>query len=124
MKQYKIQKKVVLFIVEGRSDRTALERIFKKLYQYDKNITFEFTNGDITSNSNISVENVLSSVEKIVSKFKADNKLKNTDFYNVVQIYDMDGAYISDDCIEESDDGKHYFYTPTKIITNYKKIGY
>lgn len=39
--------KAVIFIVEGATDKRALENIFKKIYRY-KDIHFEFTHGDIT----------------------------------------------------------------------------
>ncbi len=44
--------KAVIFIVEGATDKRALENIFKKIYRY-KEIHFEFTHGDITSDENI-----------------------------------------------------------------------
>ncbi len=37
--------KAVIFIVEGATDKKALENIFKKIYKY-KEIHFEFTHGD------------------------------------------------------------------------------
>lgn len=40
--------KAVIFIAEGATDKRALENIFKKIYRY-KDIHFEFTHGDITS---------------------------------------------------------------------------
>ena len=42
-------RKTVLFIVEGSSDKAALEKIFKTIYRADKNIDFRFTDGDISS---------------------------------------------------------------------------
>lgn len=43
------EKKTIIFIVEGSSDKAALENIFKKIYRRNKEIDFGFTNGDITS---------------------------------------------------------------------------
>jgi len=37
-------KKVVIFIVEGSSDKKALEKIFQKIYK-GRNIVFKFTDG-------------------------------------------------------------------------------
>ncbi|MCX4328792.1 MAG: hypothetical protein OSJ45_16165 [Lachnospiraceae bacterium] len=41
-------KKAVVFIVEGATDKKALENIFKKIYRH-KEIHFEFTCGDLSS---------------------------------------------------------------------------
>ena len=65
-------KKTVLFIVEGPSDKSALEKIFRTIYRRNKNIEFKFTQGDITSTPNLqeildntnSFEQVWKTVEK------------------------------------------------------------
>ena len=44
----KTTKKAVIFIVEGKSDKKALEHIFQVIYKH-KNFTFEFNRGDVTS---------------------------------------------------------------------------
>ena len=45
-------RKTVIFIVEGNTDKTALENIFRKIYK-NKNINVEVTQGDITSDAAI-----------------------------------------------------------------------
>lgn len=47
------EKKTIIFIVEGSSDKAALENIFKKIYRRNKEIDFGFTNGDITSDPTV-----------------------------------------------------------------------
>ena len=59
-------KPTVLFIVEGGSDETALKRILKKLYK-KKEINFEVTDGDITSDESVNVQNVEEKIFKIVA---------------------------------------------------------
>ena len=49
-------RKTVLFIVEGASDKSALEKIFKRIYRKDRTIEFRFTDGDISSNPDITVK--------------------------------------------------------------------
>ncbi len=92
-------KKTVLFIVEGVSDKAALEKIFKKIYRRDKNIDFKFADGDISSDPDVTVHNVEARIYKIVDAFIKDKKLKKSDIYQVIQIFDMDGAYIPDENI-------------------------
>lgn len=60
-------KPTVLFIVEGGSDETALKRILKKLYK-KKEINFEVTDGDITSDESVNVQNVEEKIFKIACK--------------------------------------------------------
>ena len=50
-------KKVVIFIVEGQTDKRTLEKIFKKIYR-NKNIHYEVTDGDITTNDKININNI------------------------------------------------------------------
>ena len=67
--------KVVVFIVEGGTDKRALENIFKKIYKY-KQIHFEFTHGDITSDENINKSNIEIEIYKHVNSYLKDKKLK------------------------------------------------
>ena len=92
-------RKTVLFIVEGPSDKTALEKIFKTIYKQSKNIAFKFTNGDISSDPSVTVSNVEDRINQIIRNFLDDKKLKRSDIFQVVQIFDMDGVFIPDEAI-------------------------
>ena len=104
-------KKTVLFIVEGASDKSALEKIFRTIYRRNKNIEFKFTQGDITSNPNLqdllestkSYEQVWRTIEKqiyqTVQEFMRERKLNKRDIFQVIQLFDTDGAYIPEECI-------------------------
>ena len=105
--------KAVIFIVEGATDKKALENIFKKIYK-NKNIHFEFTHGDITSDYNVSITNVESEIYKFVDKYRKDKKLKISDIWQIVQIFDTDGAYIDNSNIIQGDS--------TEIIYSTEKI--
>lgn len=94
-----IPKKVVLFIVEGVSDKQALSNILRKLYKNSREIKFEITNGDVTSNTDTSVDQVELQVKKIVRTYITDNKLRRNDIFQIIQIFDMDGAYIPNSAI-------------------------
>ncbi len=74
MKKKKTEtRKSVVFIVEGNSDKIALEKIFQKIYR-NKNIIFKFTDGDITSDKEMT-EN--KAVEAIYNKVNSYMKDKN-----------------------------------------------
>ena len=93
------EKKTIIFIVEGKSDKFALENIFKKIYRNNKDIQFGFTNGDITSDSTVTLDNVEDRIYKTVQNVMKDKKLRNSDVIQIVQIFDMDGAYIPDEAV-------------------------
>lgn len=109
--------KVVLFLVEGVSDKLALEKIFQKIYSNGRSLTFKFLNGDITSDPESDPDNIVARVERIVTDFKQEYKLEDNDFFSIAQIFDVDGAYIPDELIIEEKD-KHYWYTLNNIISN------
>ncbi|MDD2959633.1 MAG: hypothetical protein PHR92_14120 [Lachnospiraceae bacterium] len=110
-------KPTVLFIVEGASDKTALKRIFKKIYRY-KEINFEVTDGDITSDKITTVRNIENKIYDIVKAFMDDKRLKKSDMIQIVQIFDTDGAFISDKFIETGENAK-FEYTLTSIKCKY-----
>ncbi len=108
-------KKVVIFIVEGGTDKSALENILKKIYA-NKNVHFEVTSGDITSDKDITLENVEEQVYKYVERCIRRGKFRKSDIWGIVQLFDTDGAYIPDELILEGDvDG--FFYTATNIVS-------
>lgn len=110
-------KPTILFIVEGVSDKTALKKIFQKIY-WNKGINFEVTGGDITSDENTTVLNVEEKLYKIVNSFIDDKKLSKRNIQQIVQIFDTDGAYISDDHVELGESST-FLYTPTSIKCKY-----
>lgn len=94
----KTKKKVCLFIVEGYSDQAALAVPLTTVFeQYDdsESIQFEITYRDITSEKDNSPRNIASEIGDIVRVFMKKNKLKKEDFIRIVQIVDMDGAYVT-----------------------------
>lgn len=70
------EKKTIIFIVEGSSDKAALENIFKKIYRRNKEIDFGFTNGDITSDPTVTIANVENRIYETVQEVIKDKKLK------------------------------------------------
>lgn len=106
----------------------ALERIFSAIYKY-KNIRFEFTDGDLTSDIDSSKTNVSEIIYSKVYKYIHDNKLRKTDIWQIVHILDTDGTYIPDQAIVEGETPQ-FVYTTTSIACrdvqrvkehNYKK---
>ena len=113
--------KVVVFIVEGGTDKRALENIFKKIYKY-KQIHFEFTHGDITSDENINKSNIEIEIYKHVNSYLKDKKLKLTDIWQIVQIFDMDGTYIEDSCVVQGTSEQFIYSTKSISCKNVQRV--
>ncbi len=109
-------KKVILFIVEGITDKISLGGIIDKLITTSL-VKFYITNGDITSEQYSSVTNVREKVNKHVKQFLSINSLKRSDLLQIVHLIDMDGAYVREDQIRE-DDVEDFLYSEEAIIAN------
>ncbi len=94
--------KAVIFIVEGNTDKTALENIFKKIYRH-KDIQFKFTKGDITSDEDVTKDNVKDKIYEIVKSYMDYAKLNKSHIFQIVQIFDTDGTYIDKSDIIKGD---------------------
>ena len=94
--------KAVIFIVEGKTDKTALESIFKKIYQY-KDVQFKFTKGDLTSDEDITKENIKAKIYEIVKTYMDYAKLNKSNIFQIIQIFDTDGTYIEEAYAAEGD---------------------
>lgn len=84
-------RKTVIFIVEGNTDKTALENIFRKIYK-NKNINVEVTQGDITSDAAIKDEDLENVIFSLVKNYMDDKKLRKSDIWQIVQVFDTDGT--------------------------------
>lgn len=69
-------RKTVIFIVEGNTDKTALENIFRKIYK-NKNINVEVTQGDITSDAAIKDEDLENVIFSLVKNYMDDKNFVN-----------------------------------------------
>ncbi|MBD5475608.1 MAG: hypothetical protein HDR17_06465 [Lachnospiraceae bacterium] len=115
-------RKTVLFIVEGSSDKTALEKIFRSIYKNNKNIEFKFTDGDISSDETTTKENVEDRIYQIVYEFMKDKKLNKNDIYQIVQLFDTDGVYIPEKAIVFGGDYAITYSTTSIICRDIKKV--
>lgn len=77
------EKKTIVFIVEGRSDKAALENIFKKIYRRNKEIDFGFTDGDISSDQTVTLANVENRIYETVQEVIKDKKLKTRTLFRL-----------------------------------------
>lgn len=115
-------KKVCLFIVEGIADESSLalplQNIFD-IYYKQKGIEFHITDGDITSKNSTTVQNIVSKIGRTVNDFLNRHHLQKKDICQVVQIVDMDGAYVEDSSVvldTRKSFSRYPFYSTDKIF--------
>ncbi len=114
-------RKSVIFIVEGNSDKIALEKIFQKIYK-EKNIIFKFTDGDITSDKEMTKDKAVEAIYSKVNDYIKDKKLSKSDIWQIVHIFDTDGAYVPDTAIVKGDT-ESFVYSVTQIsCKNIQKV--
>lgn len=108
-------KKVIVFIVEGKSDKESLNSIVSELYS-DKEIVFSVVRSDITTKFGSKTNNIESKIAGYIKKAMDEDKFLWKDIERVVHLVDTDGAFIPDDHIKYSQT-KEYIYTENNIET-------
>ena len=111
------RKKIVLVIVEGPSDASALERYFVKYFDSDRIVT-KIIHGDITTDKNIDQSRIKAHLGNKVKSWITKDKFKKSDIDRIIHIVDMDGAYIDDKLVQLDESCKIPFYSPVSIKTS------
>lgn len=89
-------KRLLLFLVEGATDKVLLENVLKKNIS-EKKICFKTVKGDITSEENTTPQNIESKINFYVKDFLSRNRaFRRTDITEIIHITDLDGAFVSD----------------------------
>lgn len=96
-----MSKKIILFIVEGISDRESLSLILSRIIKSNK-VQFYVVGGDITSENRTTMQNCITKVNMCINKFLKQNKFLKGDILRVIHLIDTDGAYIDDKFVKQS----------------------
>ncbi len=98
------ESKLLLFIVEGRTDETALAPALEKII--NNTIKFKVMRSDITCDYASTVDNIEERIKKVaVRKFLSDNShFTANDICGIVHIVDLDGSFTSDEIIQINND--------------------
>ena len=124
-------KKVILFIVEGITDKTALGTVLDAILSNEK-IHFAITEGDITTKDDVNASNVIRRINEIVKFTQERYHFKASDLLEIVHLIDTDGAFIPDTAVINNAEAMHIQYTLQNIQTddiekiverNQKKLG-
>ena len=96
-------KKVILFIVEGITDKNSLSLILSKL----------LSNNHIKT----TIQNCITKVNDEINKFLSISKFKKTDILEVIHLVDTDGAYVEDEFVK-LDNTDNIIYKLDCMLTN------
>lgn len=103
-------KKVVLFIVEGPTDKLSLGEIMSRLYDNEQ-VRFYVYKGDLTLQPPKS-GGALKQVQKVVQDFLNQNPgIYRKDIRQIIHLTDTDGCYIGKNRIFNEKDRMHFTYT-------------
>lgn len=103
------EKKVIVFIVEGPSDESALGTIMKAYFSDDE-VQFVVVHGDITLKDYVSENSILKKINEQIEGIKRRYRYSQDDFIKIIHIVDMDGVYIPETNIIEADVEKIRYY--------------
>ena len=119
-----MQKKFILFIVEGGNDKKEITAMLHSPYfaQYKDKYQFEFIDlrGDITSKEGITEKNIQGELNKRFLQWRESgipfNRIKPSDVQEIVHVIDTDGVFIPKEDVEYGDVGK-FFYEDKRILS-------
>ncbi|MDK2586333.1 hypothetical protein QOZ83_10710 [Romboutsia sedimentorum] len=116
-------KKIILFIVEGITDRVSLGLILSRIIK-SNSVQFQIVFGDITSDNRTTSQNAITKVNDQVKKFLASNGgiFRKSDIIEVVQLVDLDGAYIPQEHIIKGCNEKLIYTNENIIALDVEKI--
>jgi len=96
------KKKVIVFIVEGFSDKEALNGILSELYDR-KRFVFSIIDGDITTQNSTNANNIRAKIGDSINKSREKDKFSKKDIEMVVHLIDTDGIYIPNQNVINND---------------------
>lgn len=114
-------KKIVLVIVEGPSDETALGIVLNQVFDKDS-VHVHIMHGDITTRKGVNSQNIVTKIVNDVKWFAKSGHYTAKDFKQIIHIVDTDGVYVSDDKIIIDQECTKPMYEADGIYT-YDKVG-
>lgn len=115
-----MNKKILLFLVEGLSDKDALEPILSELVDSTK-IHFEVLRCDLTASLDPEVRNLnmKQRITRVIKSFLENNHgIKKKHIEKIIFLSDSDGCYIDDSYIYFSENDISFRYEDDGIYTN------
>lgn len=102
-------KRLVLFIVEGITDKVALEGVVSYMFDTSKT-AIKITQGDITYDSSISQSEIINQVCHHIDKFCETERYLPENIEKIVHIIDTDGAFINEKFVQKGKNKKVKYF--------------
>ncbi len=103
------EKKVIVFIVEGPSDESALGSVMKEYFSRNE-VRFVVVHGDITLKDYASHDSILKKINEQMESVKKKYRYGQDDFIRIIHIVDTDGVYIPETDIKEGAAGEIQYF--------------
>ena len=103
------KKKVVMILLEGPSDATALGTYFKDFFSGDRVVT-KILHTDITSQKGVYPYTIKAKVGCKINDELHRLKLNKSDLMSVIHVVDLDGAFIPDTAIKLDETKDTFIY--------------
>ncbi len=107
-------KKIILLMVEGQTDSTALKGILSEIFN-DNRIEFCLVETDITTKSGITPNNIRKELGSIVGNYLNRHSFNRTDVQEVIHLVDIDDTYIAESNIIEDTSLDCFIYSENNI---------
>ena len=110
------RRKVVLVIVEGVSEETALGIALSNVYDKDA-VYIHIMHGDITTRKGVNSKNIVSKIGNDVKTYAKSQHFTAKNFKQIIHIVDTYGAYLMNDKIIRDDACQSLLYENDGIHT-------
>ena len=100
---------MIVFIVEGPSDESALGSVMKEYFSRNE-VRFVVVHGDITLKDYASHDSILKKINEQIEYIQRRYRYNFDDFIRIIHIVDMDGVYIPSEDIKNADIEEVQYY--------------
>ncbi len=104
------EKKVIAFIVEGRSEEVALGSIIKEYFSNNE-VQFVVIRGDITTKDYVSADSILKKIDSHIDRVKEKYRYSYEDFIRIIHLTDADGVFIGKEKVKFAEVERIRYYT-------------
>ena len=115
------EKKVIVFIVEGQSDKAALGTILEEYFETSE-IKFVVVHGDGTSDVHISKDEIVKRINELVDEVRKRYRYEVSDLLEIIHIADVDGAFLQDERVREADVDSIQYHEEYMETNHVKKV--